>query len=215
MHKRNNSTHEVLPPSDSLAELLKDVCRARQGEIRVLADNKVPQAAHAGEAVAEADDGWVNGRWSLRAHLRHLQVRRTVVNGHVELLESGAVLNDIEEPRVGTLCTDTPHPTTQLRVPPEALCKQGCLLVRAKGDVAVESGSRDPEPCSRDEEGSDVRRNTEFLEVRSETLRGARSDGESKDALEQLLGHGGERKTHGGRCMRVVRRGEGTSSYSR
>lgn len=98
IHKRNNSTHQVLPSSDSFAELLENVRRTRQSEIRVLADDEVPEATHVRETVAETDNSGVDSRWPLRAQVRHLKVRGTVVDGHVEFLQGGTVLDDIEQP---------------------------------------------------------------------------------------------------------------------
>lgn len=163
MHERSHDTHKVFPSPDGLAKLLEDVRRARQGEVRVLADHEVAQAAHAGEAVTEADDSLVNGGWSVRAHLRRVRGRRAVVDGHVEFLEHRAELCNIEESWVGALGADTAHPATELGVPPEAVCEQRGLLVRAQGDVAVEGGGSDPEPGPRDEEGGNMRRYTEVL----------------------------------------------------
>ena len=142
MHKRNNSTHEVLPPSDSLAELLEDVCRARQGEIRILADDEVADATRHRERLAELDDATVArgfaGR-NDRRRRRRLGVL-AVVDGDVERVEACAQGYDLTECRRRRVEMEAADARRERGRVPEGAEEELGMAGRAEDRMAVVDG---------------------------------------------------------------------------
>lgn len=129
------STHQLAPVRDGLRELLEDVDCVRLGQVRILANDEVPDAPRLPKRLTEFDHTPVAGTILRRDHTRcHRQRRRVgVVDSDVEGIKTATEGHELAQRRRGSVEMEAAN----------AWCKGGVVAERAKEELDMTRSTED------------------------------------------------------------------------